>query len=95
LRLLEIVQIIFKAVAPKIDRLFFGIITIVCKLERLGQLCNDLDHIISVFKECIVIDVDNGEPENVDEALTIASEILLVSVATEATEKLEAVDGKA
>jgi hypothetical protein len=66
-----------------------------CKLERLGKLCNYLDHILSVFKICIIIDIDNIESKNVDKALTITSKILLVSVAAKATDLGEAVDGKA
>jgi hypothetical protein len=91
----EIVQIFFKTVAPIIVNLSRCSKKLLCKLELLAELCNDLDNVLPVFKEGITIYVDDGEPENVYEALPIASEILLVSVATEATELGEAVDGHA
>ena len=91
----EIVQIFFKTVAPIIGNLFRSNKKLLSKLELLAELCNDLDHILPVFKECITINVDDGEPENVYQALPIASEILMVSVAAKAIELGEAVDGQA
>lgn len=88
----EIVQIFFKTVAPIIVNLIRRSKKLLSKLELLAELRNDLDHILPVFKEGITIYVDDGEPENVYEALPIASEILMVSVATKATELVEAVD---
>ena len=89
------IEIFFKTVAQVTGKLVRSNKNLLCKLKLFAELCNDLDHILSVFKEGITIDVDDGEPKNVYETLSIASKIHLVCIVTKAIEIFEAVDGQA